>query len=406
MPERGSECAAARDQLDTFRVGGAIVGPDRLATLQQFHMLGNGQRGPRGGGMGVAKTGNPGARQLADTQRRLDAVLNNASVSIILMDDRQQCVYMNRAAEKLTGFTLGEVLALDRPLHDIVHHTRPDGSHFPLEECAIDRAFPEHNQTQGEETFVHKDGSFYPVAFTASPIRDEASRTIGTIIEVRDIREEKVAQERQRLLIDELNHRVKNTLSAVQSIAYQSLKSADADARQAFEGRLVALSGAHNVLTTQGWTGASLCTAIETAIAPFQSPERFHLIGVDHPLAPKMVVSLSMVIHELATNAVKYGALSVPGGSVHIEWVVTSAADADRLAMRWEEAGGPQVAVPSRRGFGTRLLERQVAMEFAGTIELQYRPSGLLCQMDLGLPKPGRADFVLPDTAARPGSRT
>jgi len=350
--------------------------------------------------MGLKGASSAEVGQLGDTQRRLDAVLNNASVSIILMDERQQCIYMNRAAEKLTGFTLDEVLSLDRPLHDIVHHTRPDGSHFPLAECAIDRAFPEHNQTQGEETFVHKDGSFYPVAFTASPIRDEASRTIGTIIEVRDIREEKAARERQRLLIDELNHRVKNTLSAVQSIAYQSLKGADADARQAFEGRLVALSGAHNVLTKEGWTGASLYTAIETAIAAYQAPGRFELDGVDHPLAPKMVVSLSMVIHELATNAVKYGALSVPDGVVRIEWQVRGqAAGGERLEMRWEEVGGPQVVVPTRKGFGTRLLERQVSMEFNGSIQLQYRPSGLVCQMDLGLPHPGSADVAISETA-------
>lgn len=350
--------------------------------------------------MGFAGESSVGLGQLGDTQRRLDAVLNNASVSIILMDDRQQCIYMNRAAEKLTGYTLGEVLALDRPLHDIIHHTRPDGSHFPLAECAIDRAFPEHNQMQGEETFVHKDGSFYPVAFTASPIRDEASKTIGTIIEVRDIREEKVAKERQRLLIDELNHRVKNTLSAVQSIAYQSLKSADAEARRTFEGRLVALSGAHNVLTREGWTGASLRTAVETAIAPFQAPGRFELTGVDHPLAPKMVVSLSMVVHELATNAVKYGSLSAPDGAVQIEWRIGQDVNGERLAMRWEEMGGPRVEAPTRRGFGTRLLERQVSMEFDGSIELQYRPSGLLCQMDLGLPPPGSADLALPDSAA------
>ena len=343
---------------------------------------------------------NAGVGQLDDTQRRLDAVLNNASVSIILMDERQHCVYMNRAAEKLTGFGLDEVLALNCPLHDIVHHTRPDGSPFPLAECAIDRAFPEHNQTQGEETFVHKDGSFYPVAFTASPIRDEASRTIGTIIEVRDIREEKAARERQRLLIDELNHRVKNTLSAVQSIAYQSLKSADADARHAFEGRLVALSGAHNVLTKQGWTGASLYTAVETAISPYQAPGRFTLIGIDHPLAPKMVVSLSMVLHELATNAVKYGALSVPGGSVQIEWQIRREAGGKRLAMRWEEAGGPQVETPTRKGFGTRLLERQVSLEFNGSIQLLYRPTGFLCQMDLGLPSSESADPAAPDKGA------
>ena len=122
-------------------------------------------------------------------ERQLNAVLDNASVAVFRMDERQHCAYMNAAAEKMTGYTLEEIVG--RPLHDVIHHTRPDGSHFPLSECAIDRAFPENQNTRGEEVFVHKDGSFYPVAFTASPIRDDESNTIGTIIEVRDITREK-----------------------------------------------------------------------------------------------------------------------------------------------------------------------------------------------------------------------
>ncbi|MDP8994971.1 MAG: PAS domain S-box protein, partial [Pseudomonadota bacterium] len=125
-------------------------------------------------------------------ERRLDAVLNNASVSIFLMDERQHCIYMNAAAERLTGYSLAETQG--RPLHEVVHHTRPDGTPFPLEECPIDRAFPENNNMRGEEIFVHPDGHFYPVAFTASPIRDEESKTVGTILEVRDISREKEAE--------------------------------------------------------------------------------------------------------------------------------------------------------------------------------------------------------------------
>lgn len=126
--------------------------------------------------------------QLIETSRRLDAILNNTTMAVFMMDERQQCVYMNDAAEKLTGYTLAETQG--RPLHDVVHHTRPDGSPYPLCECPIDQAFPENNQEQGEEIFIHKDGRFYPVAFTASPIRDETGQPIGTVIEVRDIEEE------------------------------------------------------------------------------------------------------------------------------------------------------------------------------------------------------------------------
>ncbi|PQV63330.1 PAS domain S-box-containing protein [Abditibacterium utsteinense] len=121
-------------------------------------------------------------------RRQLEAVFNNATVALFILDERQQCVYLNPAAEQLTGFTLPEVQ--HKTLHDVIYHTRPDGSHFPREECAIDRAFPENSQQQGEEFFVHKDGSFYAVAFTASPIR-EGEKTVGTIIEVRGTAQEK-----------------------------------------------------------------------------------------------------------------------------------------------------------------------------------------------------------------------
>lgn len=141
---------------------------------------------------------------LNDAGRRLQAVLDNASVSIFLMDDRQHCIYMNTAAEILTGFTLQEILERNEPLHDIIHHHYPDGRHFPLSECAIDRAFPEHHQVAGEETFVHKDGSFYPVAFTASPIHDDASNTVGTIIEVRSLASEKALAEERRQAEEQL----------------------------------------------------------------------------------------------------------------------------------------------------------------------------------------------------------
>lgn len=120
-----------------------------------------------------------------DSERRLDAVLNNTRMAVFLMDEHQHCVYANAAAETLTGYSLAQMTG--RPLHDVVHHTRPDGSHYPLEECPIDRAFPERAQMDGEELFVRLDGSFYPVRFTASPLLDDRGQPVGTIIEARDI---------------------------------------------------------------------------------------------------------------------------------------------------------------------------------------------------------------------------
>jgi len=196
---------------------------------------------------------------LAERQRDLDAVLDNATVSVILLDEQQRCRYMNDAAERLTGFTLAE--AKGRIMHDVVHHTRPDGSHYPLEECPIDRAFPTSNRTQGEEVFVHKDGSFYPVAFTASPIKDDEGRTTGSIVELRDVRREKQGERQQRLLMDELNHRVRNSLATVQSLAMQSFRKVAEECRPAldsFQDRLHALARAHNVLTKESWEGVEL----------------------------------------------------------------------------------------------------------------------------------------------------
>ncbi|MDB6124923.1 MAG: multi-sensor signal transduction histidine kinase [Pedosphaera sp.] len=135
------------------------------------------------------------SQQLHQTERYgryFQAICNNASVALFIVDERQQCVYMNPAAEELTGFTFAE--ARGRALHAMIHHTRPDGRPYPLAECPIDRAFPENNQQQGEEIFVHKNGHFYTVAYTASPIR-EAGGVVGTVVEVRDISKQKRDEE-------------------------------------------------------------------------------------------------------------------------------------------------------------------------------------------------------------------
>lgn len=150
-------------------------------------------------------------RALAEVTRRLDAILNNTMMAVFMMDDQQQCVFMNRAAEELTGFSFGETHG--RPLHDVIHHTRPDGSHFPLEECAIDRALPTRAQVQGEEVFVHKDGHFYPVAFTASPVHDDAGVAIGTVIEVREISDELRTREMESAFQATLQRKVAEALA-------------------------------------------------------------------------------------------------------------------------------------------------------------------------------------------------
>ena len=314
--------------------------------------------------------------RLRDTTRRLNAVLNNASVAVFVMDEHQHCTYMNPAAEALTGYTLAETQG--RPLHDVVHHTYPDGRPFPIHECAIDRAFPKNNKEQGEEVFIHKDGSFYPIAFTASPIRNEDAKTIGTIIEVRDISSEKAAKERQALLINELHHRVKNTLTTVQSVMNFTMRTSDS--MEAFQrgmsGRLSSLARSHTLLTDNEWAGADLQKIIRAELEPYDDGTRLALDGTEFHLPVDAAVPLAMVVHELTTNAVKYGALSVPDGKLAIGWRTEQTQTGTQLQLEWIESNGPPVAPPTRRGFGSTLLERVLGGQLGGTVDVNYPPEG------------------------------
>jgi PAS domain S-box-containing protein len=203
-----------------------------------------------------------------------------------------------------------------------------------------------------------------------------------------ELAERRRIEEQQRLLLAELNHRVKNTLAIVQSIATQTLRHADsAEAfRAAFEARIMALAEAHNLLTDSNWSGASLKDIVERVLIPYSDAEsrRYELPAHDIRVGPKAAVSLVMAFHELATNAAKYGALSNGEGSLRVDWKVSNEAAPPRLFVKWEETGGPPVKAPTRQGFGSRLI-RGLAQETAGEVRLDYEPSGLVCTVDIPL---------------------
>jgi PAS domain S-box-containing protein len=215
-------------------------------------------------------------------------------------------------------------------------------------------------------------------------------RTVGVAL---DITARKKSEDHQRLLINELNHRVKNTLATVQSIATQSLRNADTTeaARNAVEGRLFALSRAHDVLTRENWDGAYLREVVQQAIEPFQGhgESRFDIHGPDVRLQPRIALAVAMALQELGTNAVKYGALSDETGRIVIGWTLTDRVDGPRLDMSWQETGGPPVSTPSRKGFGTRLIERSLAHELHGEVEIRFAPTGLVCWISAPLAMDG-----------------
>ena len=216
------------------------------------------------------------------------------------------------------------------------------------------------------------------VDFVYQPIRDEDGTIAQVFVQGSDVTERVRAENHQRLLINELNHRVKNTLAAVQSIVTQTLRHAanPGDASRAITARIMALSGAHNVLTRESWDGADLRSLVETAIHPFQGtgPDAFQLSGPDMRVGPYAAISISLALHELATNAVKYGALSTPAGRVQIGWSV----GADQVfRLEWIETGGPVVTPSDRRGFGSRLILQVLPDQLQGAAELEYRPAGI-----------------------------
>jgi PAS domain S-box-containing protein len=214
-----------------------------------------------------------------------------------------------------------------------------------------------------------------------------------------EIDERERGQQRQLLLIHELNHRVKNILAMVQAIAIQTLSSAPTPeaARKALDQRLVALAQAHDILTREGWDGAELGDVIDGAVAAHQAEPgaRFRTKGPRVRLEPKVAVSLSMVLHELATNAVKYGALSCDEGWVSVTWTMRLVGQQIALALSWTEHDGPVVKPPERTGFGSRLITRSLAAE-EGSAELIYAPKGLECHMALLVKAPAARSIGLP----------
>lgn len=311
-------------------------------------------------------------------------IIENAADCIFVMDLDGRTVLTNAAAEKTFGWTKEELFG--QILHDVVHHHYPDGRPFPLQECPLGEVFTSRMiLKKHEDVFFHRDGTPIYVNCSNAPVMLNGEM-VGAVLIAVDISERKRAEEHQRLLMHELNHRVKNTLATVQALVTQTLRAApsNADARAAIDARLAALSRAHDVLTRERWEGASLHEIIAQAIEPF-TPSRFQRHGPQVRLNPGRALAIAMALQELATNATKYGALSDSSGIVSLMWNVESASGAPRLQLTWEERDGPRVTAPASRGFGTRLIERSLAQELDGQVSIAFAPTGVICKIDMPL---------------------
>lgn len=207
-----------------------------------------------------------------------------------------------------------------------------------------------------------------------------------------DVTERKKNEERTRLLIDELNHRVKNTLATVQAIIAQTLKGGATNPaiRETLESRLQSLSRSHDLLTRENWEGANLREVVQEALGPFirsNDDRQLRVDGQGLRLKPKAALSLGMAFHELATNASKYGALLSEAGQIVIRWTTVLTDDELYVDLLWEESGGPAVRARSHRGFGSRLLEQGLPHELGGTAQLEYLPQGVRCKISFPMPR-------------------
>jgi PAS domain S-box-containing protein len=215
-------------------------------------------------------------------------------------------------------------------------------------------------------------------------------RTVRFIGTTRDVTERKRAEEHERLLAGELQHRVKNTLAMVQAIANQTFRNAaDLDAaREAFSARLILLGRAHDILTRASWTEAPIAEVVDGALAVHRggAGTRIRVSGPEVLLGAKPALALALALHELATNAAKYGALSLAEGRVDLRWHVMNEPAEPRFCLTWSERDGPPIlAPPERKGFGSRLIERSFAAEVGGGVTLTFAPTGLICRLEAPL---------------------
>jgi PAS domain S-box-containing protein len=332
-------------------------------------------------------------RRRLESETNFEMVANSIPQLCWICDPSGNILWYNRRWTEFTGFTLDQLQG-----DDSVHH--------PDYKDQARAKFREHlaSGEEWEDTFPlrGKDGQYRWFLSRAEPIRDEAgniARWFGTDTDITDMRE---ASERIRLLMLEVNHRSKNMLGVVMALGRNTLRLSGADFLERFNQRLLSLAANQDVLVKRDWTEVPVAELVEAQLRFVQgSPGTMETGGPDVSLTPKAAEVIGMALHELATNAIKHGALSQEGGRVSLVWQTgprEGGQGTDGLLLRWQESGGPPVAAPSRTGFGTTLI-RDIPARSLGPTVLDYRPEGLFWELSCGPDAlPGAAR--LPDSGA------
>ncbi|WP_082012288.1 HWE histidine kinase domain-containing protein [Belnapia sp. F-4-1] len=289
--------------------------------------------------------------------------------------------YVNPGFERMTGYAAQEVIGrsprflqgplTDRAVLDHLHSALRAGHSF-----------------QAEAVNYRKDGTTYDVEWLITPVLKDG-QVVHWVAAQRDVTERKRTEERQKRLVDELNHRVNNALAAVQAVATQTFRDSQrnvGEVRDVFRDRLLALSRVHVLLAKEHWEGAPLQSLAERQLMPHRgNAGRIDLAGPEVRLAPSVAVAFGMALHELLTNALRHGALSRPEGHVRFEWSVVPDSGNKRLQLHWAEKYGPPVSPPPHRGLGSRLIERGFTHGLRANVRMLFEPSGLRCEVDAPL---------------------
>ncbi len=295
-------------------------------------------------------------------------------------------VFANDSFLKLTGYDRDEVLA-----QDFNFFLPSDANEKVIGQ--LKKAFTDQPADVPNIRFERKDGSEFWADFFTNPVEDDEGAIMQHFVSLVDTTLYHLAQRNAAMLIDELNHRVKNTLATVQSIVTQAVRNSPdlPTVKESIETRIAALSRSHDLLGREKWDGAGLGDLIRDALAPFttteEHAERFTIAGENVRLSPKATLALGIAFNELATNAVKYGAFSNQSGTVSVKWTLEGKTDGRCLCLHWREKDGPVVRPPTRKGFGSRVIEQGLAHELDGKVKVDYLPEGIVCTIDVPAPQ-------------------
>jgi PAS domain S-box-containing protein len=316
----------------------------------------------------------------AEAERLGRLVDSAAEYAIVTLDLEGRITGWNEGARAILGYGHAEILGRSGEVF-FPAEDRAEGV-FVAELC---RAM-ENGRATNERWHIRRDGSRFWASGYMMPLLDKDGQAEGFLNVLRDNTAIRAEEERRALLLAEMGHRMKNVLAIVQAVSTETLRNAGVPrpVQETLEKRLAALARSHELLTQGGWESASLVEVVRRALAPYGASDRVEAEGPPARLAADGVEMLNLAFHELATNAAKHGALSVPEGRVRVFWALRRTGRGTRLVeIEWREQGGPPVTPPRHRGFGSRLLEHGLAQKLGGTVKLDFQPDGLRCHICL-----------------------